>query len=149
MLRCVNMGMPRGARRACSAAHSTFGFVCVAMWPALLTDGHGSVVVPPPRQAIDRNLAPWNGVCAATYGWMVQTVQVASPLLLCQSSQLEWSMDDVCVCVSVCVLSHCVHAAMDEAPDLPSLKCSSHWSLGLFPASVRTMLCDMDQCRPI
>jgi hypothetical protein len=25
---------------------------------------------------------------------------------------------------------------MDDAPDLPSLKCSSHWSLGLFPASV-------------
>jgi hypothetical protein len=25
---------------------------------------------------------------------------------------------------------------MDEAPDLPSLKCSSHCSLGLFPASV-------------
>jgi hypothetical protein len=31
----------------------------------------------------------------------------------------------------VCVLSHWVHAAMDEAPDLPSLKCSSRWSRGI------------------
>jgi hypothetical protein len=40
----------------------------------------------------------------------------------------------VCVCVCVCVLSHWVHAARVEVPDLPSLKCSSHWSLGLCPA---------------
>ena len=43
-------------------------------------------------------------------------------------------MSTVCVCV--CVLSHWVHAAIVEVPDLPSLKCSSHWSPGLFPASV-------------
>ena len=41
------------------------------------------------------------------------------------------------VCVCVCVLSHWVHAAIFEVPHLLSLKCSSHWSLGLFPASVR------------
>jgi hypothetical protein len=44
------------------------------------------------------------------------------------------------VCVCVCVLSHWVHAAMDEVPDLPSLKCSSHWSLGLCPASVEVLV---------
>jgi len=46
----------------------------------------------------------------------------------------------VCVCVyvyvCVCVLSHWAHAAIVEVPDLPSLKCSSHWFLGLYPASV-------------
>jgi hypothetical protein len=35
-----------------------------------------------------------------------------------------------------CVLSHLVHAAIVEVPDLPSLKCSSLWSPGLYPASV-------------
>jgi hypothetical protein len=40
-------------------------------------------------------------------------------------------------CVAfLCVLSHWVHAAIVEVPDLPSLKCSSYWSLGLYPASV-------------
>jgi hypothetical protein len=33
----------------------------------------------------------------------------------------------LCVCVCVCVLSHWAHAAIVEVPDLPSLKCSSHW----------------------
>jgi hypothetical protein len=37
--------------------------------------------------------------------------------------------------VCVCVLSHWVHAAIAEVQDLPSLKCSSHWSLRLYPAS--------------
>jgi hypothetical protein len=50
---------------------------------------------------------------------------------------IEFQACVVCVCVCVCVLSHWVHAAMDEVPDLPSLKCSSHWSLGLCPASVQ------------
>jgi hypothetical protein len=40
------------------------------------------------------------------------------------------------VCVCVCVLSHYVHAAIVDVLDLPSLKCSSHWSLGLYPAYV-------------
>ena len=40
------------------------------------------------------------------------------------------------VCVCVCVLSHWVHAAIDKVPDLTSLKCSSHWPLGLYIASV-------------
>jgi hypothetical protein len=40
------------------------------------------------------------------------------------------------VCVCVCVLSHWFHAAIVEVPDLPTLKFSSHWFLGLFPASV-------------
>jgi hypothetical protein len=40
------------------------------------------------------------------------------------------------VCVCVCVLSHWVRTAIGEVPDLPSLKCSSHWSLGLYSASV-------------
>jgi hypothetical protein len=35
---------------------------------------------------------------------------------------------------SDCVLSHWVHAAIVEVPDLPSPKCSSHWSLGLYLA---------------
>jgi hypothetical protein len=42
-------------------------------------------------------------------------------------------------CVCVCVLSHWVHwvhVAIVEVPHLPSLKCSSHWSLGLYPACV-------------
>jgi hypothetical protein len=39
------------------------------------------------------------------------------------------------VCVCVCILSHWVHAAIVEVPDLPSLKCSSHWSLGRYPAA--------------
>jgi hypothetical protein len=43
----------------------------------------------------------------------------------------------VCFCVCVCVLRHWIHAAMDEAADLP--KCSSHWSLELFPASVENL----------
>jgi hypothetical protein len=34
--------------------------------------------------------------------------------------------------VCVRVLSHWVYAAIDEGPDLPALKCSSHWSLGLY-----------------
>jgi hypothetical protein len=37
----------------------------------------------------------------------------------------------------VCVLSHWVHAAIVEVADLPSLKCSSYWYPGLFPASVK------------
>jgi hypothetical protein len=40
------------------------------------------------------------------------------------------------VCVGVCFWSHWVHAATVEVPDLPSLKCSSHWSLGLYPAPI-------------
>jgi hypothetical protein len=39
-------------------------------------------------------------------------------------------------CGCVCVLIHRVRAAAVEVPNLPSLKCSSHWSLGLYPASV-------------
>jgi hypothetical protein len=46
------------------------------------------------------------------------------------------------VCVCVCVLSHWVHAAIVEVPDLPSLKCSCHWSLRLcFQRLSRTFLC--------
>jgi hypothetical protein len=41
----------------------------------------------------------------------------------------------LCVCVCVCVLRHRVLAVIVEVLDLPSLKCSSHWSLELFPAS--------------
>jgi hypothetical protein len=40
----------------------------------------------------------------------------------------------------VCVLSRWVHSAVAEVSDLPSLKCSSHWSLGLYPASVELIL---------
>jgi hypothetical protein len=40
------------------------------------------------------------------------------------------------VCACVCVLSHWVHTTIDQGSDLPALKCSSHWSLGLFPVSV-------------
>jgi hypothetical protein len=47
----------------------------------------------------------------------------------------------ICVCVSVCVLSHWVHAAKGEGSDLPALKCSSHWSLGLYPAYVELCVC--------
>jgi hypothetical protein len=36
----------------------------------------------------------------------------------------------------VCVLDLWIHAAIVDVPDLPSLKRSSHWSLGLYPASV-------------
>jgi hypothetical protein len=43
----------------------------------------------------------------------------------------------VYVCVCVCVLSNWVHAAICEGADLPALKCSSHWSLGLYLASVQ------------
>jgi hypothetical protein len=39
-----------------------------------------------------------------------------------------------CVCVCVCVLSQSVHAPIVEVPNLPSPKCSSHWSLGKYPA---------------
>jgi hypothetical protein len=42
----------------------------------------------------------------------------------------------LCVCIGVCVLSHWVQVAIDEGLDLPALKCSSHWSLGLYLASV-------------
>jgi hypothetical protein len=42
----------------------------------------------------------------------------------------------VLVCVCVCVLSQWAHRAVASVLDLPSLKCSSHWSLGLYPASV-------------
>jgi hypothetical protein len=38
--------------------------------------------------------------------------------------------------VCVCILSRWVHAAIGEEADLPALKCSSHWSLGLYLASV-------------
>jgi hypothetical protein len=51
-----------------------------------------------------------------------------------------FASDGVLVCVCVCVLSHWVHAAIVEVLDLPSLKWSSHWSLGLFPASVEASL---------
>jgi hypothetical protein len=40
-----------------------------------------------------------------------------------------------CVCVCVCVLSHWAHEAVDEVPDLISLKCSPHRSLAWYPAS--------------
>jgi hypothetical protein len=40
-----------------------------------------------------------------------------------------------CTHVCVCVVSHWVHAAIDEGPDLPAFKCSSHWNLGLYLAS--------------
>jgi hypothetical protein len=44
-------------------------------------------------------------------------------------------------CVCVCGLSHWVHAAIVEVPDLPSLKCSSYWSIGLYPACVLVVGC--------
>jgi hypothetical protein len=61
-------------------------------------------------------------------------------IVICFGSLLGVSF----VCVCVCVLSHWVHAAMDDAPDLPSLECSSHWSLGLFPASVESLFVPID-----
>jgi hypothetical protein len=46
------------------------------------------------------------------------------------------------VCFCVCILSHCgVHAVIVEVAVLPSLKCSSHWSLGLYPASAHSPSC--------
>jgi hypothetical protein len=55
-----------------------------------------------------------------------------------QSETLKFSFIDPShsACVCVCVLSHWVHAAIAEVPDLSTLKCSSHWSLGLHTASV-------------
>jgi hypothetical protein len=55
-----------------------------------------------------------------------------------QSETLKFSFVDssLTACVCVCVLSHWVHAGIGEVPDLPTLKCSSHWSLGLHTASV-------------
>jgi hypothetical protein len=44
-------------------------------------------------------------------------------------------------------LSHWVHTAIGEGSDLPPLKCSSHWSLGLYLASVdslRAIRCDVE-----
>jgi hypothetical protein len=50
------------------------------------------------------------------------------------------------ICVCVCVLSHWALAAIVEVPYFPSLKCSSHWSLGLFPASVASCCCSVCDC---
>jgi hypothetical protein len=44
------------------------------------------------------------------------------------------------VCVCVCVLSHCVRTVICEGPNLPTLECSSHWSLGLHIVSVVLLL---------
>jgi hypothetical protein len=44
-------------------------------------------------------------------------------------------------------LSHWVHTAIGEGPDLPALTCSSHWSLGLYLATVdslRAIRCDFE-----
>jgi hypothetical protein len=52
-----------------------------------------------------------------------------------QRLRLVFAFAFVCGCGCGCVLSHWIHAAIVEVPNLPSLKCSSHWSLGLYPAS--------------
>jgi hypothetical protein len=44
-------------------------------------------------------------------------------------------LDSKCTHVCICVLSHWVHAAIGEGPNLPAFKCSSHWNLGLYLAS--------------
>ena len=64
----------------------------------------------------------------------------SSTILTCQRAWFICVCVCVCVCVCFCVLSHWVHAAIFEVPHLPSLKCSSHWSLGLYPASVEIVL---------
>jgi len=55
-----------------------------------------------------------------------------------QSEALKFSFVDpsLTACICVCILSLWVHAAIAEVPDLSTLKCSSHWSLGLHTASV-------------
>ena len=35
--------------------------IAVCLGYIAIASGHGAVVIPPPRQAIDRSLAPWNG----------------------------------------------------------------------------------------
>jgi hypothetical protein len=48
-----------------------------------------------------------------------------------------WRFESIsAVCVCVCVLSDWVRAAICERPDLPALKCSFHWYLGLCLTSV-------------
>jgi hypothetical protein len=68
-----------------------------------------------------------------TVGWSSTHVRLNVSV---NTTSVQAENVDQQVCVCVCALSHWVHAAMVEVPDLPSLKCSSHWSLGLFPASV-------------
>jgi hypothetical protein len=41
----------------------------------------------------------------------------------------------------VCVLSHWFQTTMNLRSDLPAVKCSSHWSLGLYPAAVEVRDC--------
>ena len=35
--------------------------IVIGLTYVAIAAGHGAVVIPPPRQAIDRSLAPWNG----------------------------------------------------------------------------------------
>jgi hypothetical protein len=92
-------------------------------------------------------------VCTKTEDDCKNSTQIASVVSLhtCRSYRYQpWSYASslgtlqlrvVCVCVCVCVLSHWVYTAMCEGPNLPTLKYSSHWSLGLHLASVDCSIC--------
>jgi hypothetical protein len=68
---------------------------------------------------------------------MVQTRHGHRGLLLSKKSRLESSPSSIALPTDmtsfcVCVLSHWVHAATGEGPDMPALKCSSQAYLGLY-----------------
>ena len=63
---------PRDARwqgRCCGPRHRYRRHImaAAALWAVLATTvGHGAVTFPPPRQAIDADVAPWNGCVTST-----------------------------------------------------------------------------------
>ena len=43
--------------------------------------GHGAVVSPPPRNAVDKDLAPWNGPVSASHGSKVPPIHFPSDFM--------------------------------------------------------------------
>ena len=67
--------------------------------------GHGAVVSPPPRNAVDKDLAPWNGPVSASHGSKVPPIHfpsdfmtILNPSPICKANYLIvfWSPYRVC-----------------------------------------------------
>ena len=105
---------------ACNLAAAT---AAVVLLPTVL--GHGAVVIPPPRNAVDKDLLPWSGVVPAVppnvesrTGWCPVPVNPTAdrhvhrdPFVAASGGTDEWRREGrgrrcVCVCLSTVLCSH-------------------------------------------